>query len=89
MATELLSVSDTRARLLKLVKNLERAPDRFIITRDGKPRAVMLSYEEYRSIQATLETMLDPEMAEGIRRGLADKKAGRIKSFEDVFGEPL
>jgi prevent-host-death family protein len=89
MAVELLSVSDTRSRLLKLVNSLGRVPDRFVITTDGKPRAVLMSFDEYQSMQATVETMLDPEMVKGIKQGLVDKKARRIKSFEEVFGEPL
>lgn len=89
MATELLSVSELRANLLKLIQHLEQVPERYIITREGKPAAVLLGYEEFRNLMATLEVVLDPEMIEGIEEGLRDKKAGRIKSFEEIFGEAL
>lgn len=89
MATELLSVSELRAQVLKLIQQLERVPERYIITRDGRPAAVLLGYEEFKNLMATLEVVLDREMVEGIEEGLRDKKAGRVKTFEEVFGEPL
>jgi len=33
--------------------------------------------------------MSRPETVRGIREGVADLRAGRTRSFEDVFGEPL
>jgi PHD/YefM family antitoxin component YafN of YafNO toxin-antitoxin module len=63
--------------------------DRVVITRNGKPEAVMMAFEEYESWVETLELLSRPETARGIREGLADLKAGRTRSFEDVFGEPL
>ncbi len=87
MATELFSVSELRANLLKLIKKLRKVPERYIITWNGKPSAVMLSYEEFKSISATLDVILDKELVKGIDDGLKDKKAGRIKSFEEIFEE--
>ena len=89
MATELMSVSEFRAKLLKVTQQLEKAPERYIITREGRPSAVLMSYDEFRGLMATLEVILDPEMVRGIDRGIHDKKARKVKSFEDVFGEPL
>jgi len=89
MATELLSVSELRSQVLKLIQQLERVPERYIITREGKPAAVLLGYEEFRNLMATLEIVLDREMVQGIEEGLRDKKAGRVKTFEEVFEEPL
>ena len=48
-----------------------------------------MAFEEYESWVETLELISRPETARGIREGLADLKAGRTRSFEDVFGEPL
>jgi len=87
MATELLSVSELRTSVLKLIHRLERVPERYVITREGKPSAVLLGYEEFKNILATLEVVLDLEMVKGIEEGLRDKKAGRIKTFEEIFEE--
>jgi len=84
-----MSVSDLRSKVLKVVQNLEKVPERYIITREGKAAAVLLGYDEFKSLMATIDVILDPELRDGIKEGLSDKKAGRVKTFEEVFGEPL
>lgn len=89
MSTEVLTVSNLRNQLLHIIKDLERAPDRYVITRKGEPRAILLNYKEFESLLATLEILSDPEMIKGIEEGRKDVKKGRVYSFEEVFGEPL
>jgi prevent-host-death family protein len=75
--------------LPELVGRTRKLLDRVIITRKGKPEAVIIGFEEYESWLETLEIMARSETVRGIREGLADLKAGRSRSFEQVFGEPL
>ena len=82
-------VSEARQTFPELVSRLRRLMDRVIITRNGKPQAVMMGFEEYESWVETLELMSRPKTIRGIREGLADLKAGRTRSFAKVFGEPL
>ena len=82
-------VSEARQNLPALVTRMRKLMERVIITRNGKPAAVMLGIEEYESWVETLELMSHPETVRGVREGLADLKAGRTRSFEEVFGEPL
>lgn len=89
MGTQIIPASKLRSQILKLVKNLEKAPDQYIITHNGEPAATLMSYEEYRSLLATLDVINYPELAANIRESRNDKRRGRVHSFEDVFGEPL
>ncbi len=82
-------VSEARQNLPELVARMRTLLERVIITRNGKPEAVMMGIEEYESWVETLELMSTPGAVRGVRGGLADLKAGRSRSFEDVFGEPL
>jgi antitoxin YefM len=84
-----LPVTEARQTLPLLVSRMRRLMDRTIITRKGKPEAVLMSFEEYESWVETLELLSRPETVRGIREGLADLKAGRRVSFEEAFGEPL
>ena len=84
-----IGVSEARQTLAELVGRMRTLLDRVVITRNGKPEAVMMAFEEYESWVETLELVSRPETARGIREGLADLKAGRTRSFEDVYGEPL
>jgi antitoxin YefM len=82
-------VSEARQTLPGLVSRMRRLMDRVIITRNGKPAAVMMGYEEYESWVETLELLSRSESVRGVREGLEDLRAGRARSFEGVFGEPL
>ncbi len=65
------------------------SPAELIITRNGKPAAVLISADEFESLQETREIRRDPALLADIRKGLAELDAGKGLSFEDVFGEPL
>lgn len=84
-----LPISEARSSFKALVDKASRTLARFIITRNGKPGAVLIAHSEYESWQETLEVLASDEELEGIKEGVADLRAGRSMSFEDVFGEPL
>ncbi|WP_447977935.1 type II toxin-antitoxin system Phd/YefM family antitoxin [Candidatus Nitrospira bockiana] len=82
-------VSEARQTLPQLVTSIGKLMDRVIITRKGKPAAVLMGVEEYESWVETLDLVAEKEALAGIREGLANLKEGRSRSFEQVFGEPL
>ena len=87
--TKIIPLSEARQTLPSLVTRMRRLMNRVIITRKGKPEAVLMGLDEYESWVETLELVSRPEAVAGIREGLADLAARRSKSFEEVFGEPL
>jgi len=82
-------VSEARQTLPNLVTRMRKLMDRVIITRKGRPEAVLMGFDEYEGWVETLELMSRSETVKGIREGLADLKAGRSRSFAEVFKEPL
>ena len=87
--TTIVPIAEARQTLPTLVSRAQKLMDRFIIIRQGKPAAVLMSVEEYEGWIETLELVSDPAAVAGIRQGLADLKAGRARSFAKVFREPL
>ena len=88
MAKEI-SLTDLRKELFTVVKELAENPtvSEVVATRNGKPAAVLLNYDLYAGLLETVELMSDPELAESVRSGLADIRAGRVKSLEEVKTE--
>lgn len=86
--TKTLPISEAREHLPALVERASRTMGRVIITRNGKPEAVLMGYDEYESWVETLDTLADPGEMEAIREGEADVRAGDVVSFEEAFGEP-
>ena len=85
-----LPISEVKARLPELVTGVEDREEEVVVTRKGKPAAVLVNYAEYERLKETLDVLSDPEMMRQIRtseRYFA--KGGKGLSFEEVFGEPL
>lgn len=81
------TLSDAKARLARLLAEVEELGDRFVITRSGKPTGVLVSVEEYEGLLETLEILSDPSLAEAVREGLEDVEAGRVLSHDEVWSD--
>ena len=86
MSTQTLPVTEARAKLPQLVKAADERFERTVITSNGKPTAVIMSYEEYEAWEETLEVLSDPEARRAIREADEEFAAGKAISFEAVFG---
>jgi antitoxin YefM len=86
----ILPISEVKARLPELVTGVEEREEEIVVTRRGKPVAVLVNFAEYERLQATLEVLSDPDMLRQIRRSQQFyARGGKGLSFEEVFGEPL
>jgi prevent-host-death family protein len=85
----MLPLSEAKARLSQLVAELEVNEEELIITRNGRPAAVLISADEFVSWQETRMIQHDPTLMREIKRGLRELEKGQRFTFEEVFGEPL
>ncbi len=83
-----LPLSEAKARLSQLVADLEINEEELIITRNGRPAAVLISTDEFASWQETREIQRDPALMREIKQGLRQLEKGKRFTFEEVFGEP-
>jgi len=85
-----LPISEVKARLPELVTDVQEQDGEVVVTRNGKPAAILVSYEEYERLKETLDVLSDADMVAQISRSRTFYAAGKKgESFEDVFGEPL
>src|SRR2546425_4013046 len=85
-----LPISEVKARLPELVTGVEEREEEVVVTRKGKPAAVLVNYFEYERLKGTLDVLSDPAMMKQIRESQRYfAKGGKGLSFEQVFGEPL
>ncbi|MBI1865587.1 MAG: type II toxin-antitoxin system Phd/YefM family antitoxin [Nitrospirae bacterium] len=83
-------ISEAKARLPELVTGVEEREEEILVTRKGKPAAVLVSYAEYERFRETIEVLSEPDLVDQVRKSLSFySKGGRGASFEEVFGEPL
>jgi antitoxin YefM len=67
-AASVVSLADVKNRLSEVVERLERDHGRLIITKHGRPAAVMLSVEDLESLEETLAILSDPALMRDIQR---------------------
>ena len=83
-----ISLKEARAKFSTLVEKADRLSERFIVTKNGLPKAVVMSADEFDSWVETLELLSTPKAVKALERGLKQAKTGKLRSFEQVFGEP-
>lgn len=76
--------SQARSKLTELFDEVQRQHEHVIVTRNGRPAAVLMSLQEYEAIQETLEVLADPQAMDDIRRSEADVRAGRVYNWDDL-----
>ena len=85
-----LPISEVKARLPELVTGVAEREEEVVVTRNGKPAAVLLNYAEYERLKETLDVLTDSALMKQIAQSRRFYKADRTGlTFEDVFGEPL
>ncbi len=76
--------TEARANLTELLDALEDKQEHVLITRNGRPSAVMLSADEYESLEETLDILQDKDLMEALRKSEDDVRAGRLTSLKDL-----
>lgn len=85
------SITTAKARLNELVDDATRTHEHVTITKNGEPAAVMVSAEEWDSIQETLFWQAQPGIHEDIAEGRRAQAAGQAWSEKQVrarYGAP-
>ena len=77
----IMPISEVRGNLPELIKKIAGLGKHLIITKHGKPEAVMITPEELE----TLEIKSDPELLQSIVNAENDIKKGNLYSHDEVF----
>lgn len=79
------TLSDAKARLTRLLSEVEKLGEEVVITRSGRPAGVLMAYQEYEGLLETLEILADPDLAAAVRRGLAEEADGETLDEAEVW----
>ena len=83
-----LPLAEVKAKLSRLVDRVAETDEEILITRNGRPAAVLVSPDEYEAWKETQAIRSDRELLTEIRRGLrALRRGGRIYTLEELLPE--
>lgn len=82
-----LSLSEAKTNLSSLVDAVETTDEEVVITRNGRPAAVLVSPDEFDSWKETTAIRGDAELMAEVKKGLAALKAGKacLYTLEELF----
>jgi antitoxin YefM len=72
-----LPLAEIKAHLSEIVDQIEEEHERVILTRKGRPAAVLLSPDDLEALEDTVELLVDPVAREDIERARREIDAGK------------
>lgn len=76
-----LSLSEAKMKFSALVDAVNTSDEEVIVTKNGRPAAVIISPDEYASIKETSRITSDEDLMAEIRQGLNSLKVKRTKVY--------
>jgi prevent-host-death family protein len=82
-----LPLSEAKSQLSGLVEQVRSLEEQVVITRNGRPAAVLVSAEEFERWKETIEVRGDAQLMKEIRAGLRALKArkARLYTLEELL----
>jgi prevent-host-death family protein len=78
---KVLSVSEAKMKLSGLIDTVNATDEEIMITKNGRPAAVLVSPEEFESLKETVAVRSDSALMKEIRKGLRALKMRRAKLY--------
>jgi len=79
--------TEARTHLTELLDDVESVHEHVVITRNGRPAAIVMSQAEYDSLIETLEILGDHKLMADLAASDEDVAAGRVIPWEEVKRE--
>jgi prevent-host-death family protein len=83
-----ISVSEAKMKLSALVDSVKETDEEVVITKNGRPVAVLVSPDEFESWRETDNVRFDADLMEEIKSGLESLKKGKaaLYTLEELMG---
>ena len=83
---KILSLSEAKMKLSELIEAVYSTDEEIVITKNGRPAAVLVSPEEFDSWKETIIIASSPDLMEEIKQGLvALEKKRKLYTLEELF----
>jgi antitoxin YefM len=80
-------VGEFRSNLAELLSDVADRRDHVVVTRNGRPAAVLVPIDEYQALEETAEILSDAATLEALQAGLDELARGETIEFSDLRSE--
>jgi antitoxin YefM len=84
MSDTTLPLSEIKKRLSEIVDGVESTHDRVVLTRNGRPAAVIMSPDDLEALEETVEILSNPAAVRAIRRAETEIDKGRALTADQL-----
>jgi len=81
---EVIPITQARKNFLPSIERVANELYEFVVTKHGKPVAVILSYSEYSRMVETLKTFEDKKLTREVKEGLRQAEQGELIPLDNV-----
>ena len=89
MSDSTLPLAEIKKRLSEIIDGVEQRHDRVVLTRHGRPAAVILSPDDLESLEETLDVLSNPKAMRDIRRSERAIDKGDIITGDELRAKYL
>ncbi|MBW2407782.1 MAG: type II toxin-antitoxin system Phd/YefM family antitoxin [Deltaproteobacteria bacterium] len=83
---ETLSLSEAKMKLSELIEKVQSTDAEVVITKNGRPAAVLVSPDEFEGWRETIAIIADGDLVSEIKKGIAAlKKKPAVYTLEELF----
>ena len=83
-----LTVTEAKTHLLEIIRKSAKTMERFIVSKNGRPKVVIMSVDEYEGWLETLDILSDKNALKDIREAQKELAEGKGLAFDEVFDQP-
>ena len=80
-------VTKAKSSFLDIIRKIEGSDDAIAITKNGVPKAVLLSMKRFEGLLETLEILSDEKAMKSIKKSIKQAQQGKWIDFDEVLGE--
>jgi antitoxin YefM len=84
MSEVTLPLAEIKKRLSEIVDGVQQRHDRVVLTRNGRPAAVIMSPEDLEALEETLDILSNPAAMREIHRAEREVEAGKVVTGEEL-----
>jgi prevent-host-death family protein len=89
MSEMTLPLAEIKRRLSEIVDGVEQRHDRVVLTRNGRPAAIIMSPKDLEALEETLDILSDPKAMRDIRQAERSVEAGDVVTGDELRAKYL
>lgn len=80
-------VTEAKQRFREIVKGVEGCFDRYLVTKNGKDAAIVMSAEEYESLLETLDVLSSKKEMRALLQGALQSQRGETVALDQYLAQ--